>query len=65
MYSKTLCSERPIDTLKRLYKSNELTKEHMQFVKIINVYSAEDFDIIMHGDSPLSVLCRNISIYED
>ena len=65
IYTKLNNEERPIDILKRLYNANELTKEHMQFVKIINVYSADNFDIILHDDSPLSVLCRNISIYEE
>ena len=40
-------SERPVDTLKRLYASDELTGEHMQFVKRINVFDSEHFEIIM------------------
>ena len=58
-------SERPIDTLKRLFEAEELTKEHMQFVKRINVFNAEKFEIHMQTDSPLTVLCRNMSIYEE
>lgn len=58
-------SECPLDTLKRLYNSDELTKEHMQFVKRINVFDAEHFEIIMQSDSPLAVLCKNIDIYEE
>ena len=65
LVTKMRGDERPIDTLKRLYKANELTKEHMQFVKIINVYSEEKFEIILYEDSPLTVLCRNVSIYEE
>ncbi|MDE7364644.1 MAG: recombinase family protein, partial [Ruminococcus sp.] len=58
-------SERPIDTLKRLYATDELTREHMQFVKRINVFDSEHFEIIMQLDSPLAVLCKNIDIYEE
>ncbi|MDE5947111.1 MAG: hypothetical protein K2G63_07400 [Oscillospiraceae bacterium] len=58
-------SERPVDTLKCLYDSDELTKEHMQFVKRINVFDSEHFEIIMPPDSPLAVLCKNLSIYEE
>lgn len=58
-------SERPIDTLKRLYEASELTKEHMQFVKRINVFNANEFEIIMQEDSPLAVLCSNMDIYEE
>ena len=58
-------SERPIETLRRLYAADELTKEHMQFVKRINVFDAERFEILLQGDSPLDVLCRNMSIYEE
>lgn len=57
-------SERPLDTLKRLYNSDELTKEHMQFVKRINVFDSEHFEIIMQPDSPLAVICKNMDIYE-
>ena len=57
-------SECPLDILKRLYNSDELTKEHMQFVKRINVFDSEHFEIIMHSDSPLAVLCKNIDIYD-
>lgn len=57
-------SERPIDTLKRLYSSDELTKEHMQFVERINVFDSEHFEIIMQPDSPLAVLCKNMDIYD-
>lgn len=58
-------SERPLDTLKRLYVTDELTKEHMQFVKRINVFDSEHFEIIMQPDSPLAVLCKNMDIYEE
>ncbi|MCM1316457.1 MAG: recombinase family protein [Prevotella sp.] len=58
-------SERPLDTLKRLYISDELTREHMQFVKRINVFDSEHFEIIMQPDSPLAVLCKNMDIYEE
>lgn len=58
-------SERPIDTLKRLYDADELSKEHMQFVKRINVFDAEHFEILLQDSSPLEVLCRNMSIYEE
>jgi DNA invertase Pin-like site-specific DNA recombinase/predicted DNA-binding protein YlxM (UPF0122 family) len=57
--------ERPFDTLKRLCDSDELTKEHMQFVEIIKVDNADNFEIILYNDSPLTVLCRGISIYEE
>ncbi|MDE6678131.1 MAG: hypothetical protein K2K02_03725, partial [Ruminococcus sp.] len=58
-------SERPLDTLGRLYVSDELTKEHMQFVKRINVFDSEHFEIIMRPESPLAVLCKNMDIYEE
>lgn len=58
-------SERPIDTLRRLYEADELTKEHMQFVKRINVFDSEHFEILLQDSSPLEVLCRNMSIYEE
>ncbi len=58
-------SERPIDTLRRLYEASELTKEHMQFVKLINVFDSEHFEVLMQDSSPLEVLCRNMSIYEE
>ena len=58
-------SERPIDTLRRLYAATELSKEHMQFVRRINVFDSETFDIEMVQDSPLAVLCRNIDFYEE
>lgn len=58
-------SERPLDTLKRLYNSDELTKEHMQFVKRINVFDSEHFEIILQSDSPLTVVCKNMDIYEE
>lgn len=58
-------SESPLDTLKRLCSSDELTKEHMQFVKRINVFDSEHFEIIMQPDSPLAVLCKNMDIYEE
>ncbi|MDE6501292.1 MAG: recombinase family protein [Ruminococcus sp.] len=58
-------SECPIDTLRRLYVSDELTKEHMQFVKRINVFDSEHFEIIMQSESPLAVLCKNMDIYEE
>jgi len=65
LVTKFQCNERPIDTLRRLCKASELTKEHMQFVKIINVNSVDDYEIILYEDSPLTVLCRNMSIYEE
>ena len=58
-------SERPIDILKRLYDTPELTKEHMQFVKRINVFDRNTFEIHLYSDSPLTVLCRNMNIYEE
>lgn len=58
-------SERPIDTLRRLYAADELSKEHMQFVKRINVFDSEHFEILLQDSSPLEVLCRNMSIYEE
>lgn len=58
-------SERHLDTLKRLYNSDELTKEHIQFVKRINVFDSERFEIILQSDSPLTVICKNMDIYEE
>lgn len=58
-------SERPIDTLKRLFMCSDLTREHMQFVQRINVFNAKEFEIIIQPDSPLSVLCKNMDIYEE
>ena len=58
-------SESPLDILKRLYSSDGLTKEHMQFVKRINVFDSEHFEIIMQSDSPLAVICKNIDIYKE
>lgn len=58
-------SECPVDILKRLYASDELTREHMQFVKRINVFNPENFEIIMQSESPLDILCKNIDIYEE
>ncbi len=58
-------SERPLDTLKRLYATDELTREHMQFIKRINVFDSEHFEIIMQPDSPLAVLCKNMDIYKE
>lgn len=58
-------SECPIDILKRLYASDELTKEHMKFVSRINVFDSEHFEIIMQSESPLAILCKNIDIYEE
>lgn len=63
LYAKYGSSERPIDTLRRLYEAPELTKEHMQFVKRINVFDSEHFEILLQDSSPLEVLCRNMSIY--
>ena len=65
LVSKYGLKERPIDTLKRLYNADELTKEHMQFVKRINVFDKDTFEIILENESPLSVLCRNMDIYEE
>lgn len=58
-------SESPLDILKRLYDSDKLTREHMLFVKRINVFNPENFEIIMQLESPLDVLCKNIDIYEE
>lgn len=58
-------SECPVDTLKRLYAADELTREHMQFVERINVFDSEHFEIIMQSNSPLAVLCKNMDIYEE
>lgn len=58
-------SERPIDTLKRLYAETELTPEHMQFVKRINVFNPENFEILLQDESPLAVLCSNMKMYEE
>ena len=58
-------SECPIDILKRLYASDELTKEHMKFVSRINVFDSEHFEIIMQSESPLAILCKNIDVYEE
>ncbi len=58
-------SERPVDTLKRLYDAEELTKEHMQFVKRIDVFDKDIFEIHLQSDSPLTVLCRNMNLYEE
>ena len=57
--------ERPIDTLKCLYEADELCHEHMQFVKRINVFDAENFEIILESDSPLTVVCRNFDMFEE
>lgn len=64
LYTK-YTSERPIETLRRLYAADELTKEHMQFVKRINVFDADRFEILLQESSPLDVLCRNMNIYEE
>ena len=58
-------SETPIDILRRLYTAPELTKEHMQFVRRIEVFDKDTFKIHLYEDSPLTVLCRNIDIYEE
>ncbi len=58
-------SERPIETLKRLYAADELNREHMQFVKRITVTDPEHFEIELMDESPLEVLCRNVGIYEE
>ena len=58
-------TERPIDTLKRLYAETELTSEHMQFVKRINVFDPENFEILLQDESPLAVLCSNMKMYEE
>ncbi len=51
--------------LKRLYEADELCHEHMQFVKRINVFDAENFEIILESDSPLTVVCRNFDMFEE
>lgn len=58
-------SERPIETLKRLYAADELHHEHMQFVKRITVTDPEHFEIELMDESPLEVICRNVGIYEE
>lgn len=58
-------SERPIETLRRLYAANELNHEHMQFVKRITVSDPEHFEIELMEESPLAILCRNVGIYEE
>lgn len=65
MYAKMPGAQRPIDTLKRLYDAEELTKEHMQFVKRINAFSADNCEIIMQEESALMVLCRNVPLFEE
>lgn len=57
--------ERPIETLRRLYNASELSAEHMQFVKRIKVFDAENFEIILQPDNPMAVLCKNMDIYEE
>jgi hypothetical protein len=57
--------EQAIDTLKRLFEADELTKEHMKFVKRINAYSAENFEIIMENGDSLLILCRNVPLYDE
>lgn len=56
--------ERPVDTLRRIYEAPELTREHMQFVKRIDICNTETFVIQLEEDTPLVVLCRNMDIYE-
>jgi len=63
--SKYGFKERPIDTFRRLYESDELTAEHMQFVKRIDVTDTEHFEIQMEDGDPLSILCRNVPFYEE
>lgn len=58
-------SERIIDTLKRLLASQELTKEHMMFVRRINVFDKEHFKIIVEEENALTILCRNVDFYEE
>ena len=57
--------ERLIDTLRRLAAATELTREHMMFVERITVFDKDHFEVIMQKDSPLTVLCRNMDIYEE
>ena len=63
--SKYGFKERPIDTFRRLYEADELTVEHMQFVKRIDVTDTEHFEIQMEDGDPLSILCRNVPFYEE
>jgi hypothetical protein len=63
--SKYGFKERPIDTFRRLYEADELTAEHMQFVKRIDVTDTEHFDIQMEDGDPLSILCRSVPFYEE
>lgn len=58
-------SERLIDTLRRLSTASELTREHMMFVERINVFDKDHFEVILQNDSPLTVLCRNMDIFEE
>lgn len=58
-------AERPIAVLKRLYDAQELTKEHMQFVKRITVTDPEHFTIELTDESPLAILSRNAHLYEE
>ncbi len=63
--SKYGFKERPMDTFRRLYEAEELTAEHMQFVKRIDVTDTEHFEIQMEDGDPLSILCRNVPFYEE
>lgn len=58
-------SERPSETLKRLYAADELNHEHMQFVRHITVTDPEHFEIELMEESPLAVLCKNVGFYEE
>jgi DNA invertase Pin-like site-specific DNA recombinase len=55
----------PINTLKKLYNAENLTEMHMKFIKKIVFSTAEDYEIMLEPDDPLTVLCKNISIYEE
>lgn len=46
--------------LRHLYEADELTSEHMQFVKRIEVLDTEHFRIQMQEEPPLAVLYRNV-----
>jgi DNA invertase Pin-like site-specific DNA recombinase len=64
-YTRTLGGDRPVDALSRLLSGDVLTREHMKFVKRIDVFSTENFEITLFDESVINVLNRNISIYEE
>jgi septum formation topological specificity factor MinE len=64
-YSKNGGKESPFAKLKRLYEAAELTMEHLIFVKKIVVSDEENYEIQFEPDAVLTVLCRNVKLYED